>query len=133
MTPDANKALIRDVFEKVIPSGDPVGLSDLVNPDWIDHDPLPGQPAGLAGAEYVVSTMHGAHPDLCFTIDDLIAEDDRVTIRWTLRGTNTGPMLGRPPTGQPVELAAIVIFRIADGKIAERWAAWKPGRAPFST
>jgi hypothetical protein len=67
------------------------------------------------------------------TIDDLIAEDDRVTIRWTLHGTNTGPMLGRPPTGQPVELAAIVIFRIADGKIAERWAAWKPGRAPFST
>jgi predicted ester cyclase len=91
------------------------------------------EPAGLAGAEYVVSTMHGAHPDLRFTIDDLIAEDDRVTIRWTLHGTNTGPMLGRPPTGQPVELAAIVIFRIADGKIAERWAAWKPGRAPFST
>jgi predicted ester cyclase len=132
MTPDANKALIRDVFEKVIPAGDPAGLSDLVNPDWIDHDPLPGQPAGLAGAEYVVSTMYGAHPDLCFTIDDLIAEDDRVTIRWTLHGTNTGPMLGRPPTGQPVELAAIVIFRIADGKIAERWAAWKPGRAPFA-
>ena len=50
-----------------------------------------------------------------------------------LHGTNTGPMFGRPPTGQPVELAAIVIFRIADGKIAERWAAWKPGRAPFPT
>jgi predicted ester cyclase len=74
--------------------------------------------------------MYGAHPDLRFTIDDLIAEADRVTIRWTLHGTNTGPMLGRPPTGQPVELAAIVIFRIADGKIAERWAGWKPGRAP---
>ena len=130
MTPDANKALIREVFEKVIPAGDPAGLSALVAPDWIDHDPLPGQPAGLAGAEYVVSTMHGAHPDLRFTIDDLIAEDDRVTIRWTLHGTNTGPMLGRPPTGKPVELAAIVIFRIADGKIAERWAGWKPGRGP---
>jgi predicted ester cyclase len=71
--------------------------------------------------------MHGAHPDLRFSIDDLVAEADRVTIRWTLHGTNTGPMLGRPPTGQPVELAAIVIFRIADGKIAERWAGWKPG------
>ena len=132
MTLDANKALIREVFEKVIPAGDPAGLRALVAPDWIDHDPLPGQPAGLEGAGYVVSTMHGAHPDLRFTIDDLIAEHDRVTIRWTLRGTNTGPMLGRPPTGQPVELAAIVIFRIAGGKIAERWAAWKPGRAPFS-
>jgi steroid delta-isomerase-like uncharacterized protein len=126
----ANKALIREVFEKVIPAGNPAAMRDMVTSDWIDHDPLPGQPVGVEGAEYVVSTMHGAHPDLRFSIDDLIAEEDRVTIRWTLRGTNTGPMLGRPPTGQPVELAAIVIFRIADGKIAERWAGWKPGRAP---
>ena len=76
-------------------------------------------------AEYVVRTMHGAHPDLRFTIDDLVAEADRVTIRWTLHGTNTGPMLGRPPSGERVELAAIVIFRIAEGRLAERWAGWK--------
>jgi predicted ester cyclase len=127
---DANKALIRRVFEKVIPAGDAATMRELVAPGWIDHDPLPGQPTGGDGAEYVVSTMHGAHPDLRFSIDDLMAEGDGVTIRWTLRGTNTGPMLGRPPTGRPVELAAIVSFRISDGKIAERWAGWKPGRAP---
>jgi steroid delta-isomerase-like uncharacterized protein len=130
MTLDANKALIRRVFEDVIPAGDAAAMRDLVAPDFMDHDPLPGQPAGAAGAEYVVSTMHGAHPDLRFSIDDLIADGDRVVIRWTLRGTNTGPMLGQPPSGQPVELAAIVIFRIADGRIAERWAGWKPGFAP---
>jgi predicted ester cyclase len=44
--------------------------------------------------------------------------------------TNTAPMLGRPPTGQAARLAAIVIFRIVGGKIAERWAGWKPGRVP---
>lgn len=131
-TLDANKALIRRIFEEVIPAGDPAAMRDLVAPDFLDHDPLPGQPAGAEGAEYVVSTMHTAHPDLQFTIDDLVAEADRVAIRWTLRGTNTGPMLGRPPSGQPVELAAIVIFRIAEGRLAERWAAWKPGRAPTS-
>ena len=72
-TLEANKDLIRRVFEKVIPAGDPAAMRDVVAPDWIDHDPLPGQPAGLEGAEYVVSTMHGAHPDLRFSIDDLIA------------------------------------------------------------
>ena len=130
MTLDANKALVRRVFEEVIPGGDPTAMRDLVAPDFLDHDPLPGQPAGAAGAEYVVSTMHGAHPDLRFTIDDLVAEADRVTIRRTLRGTNTGPMFGRPPSGLSVELRAIVIFRIADGRLAERWAGWKPGFAP---
>jgi steroid delta-isomerase-like uncharacterized protein len=130
MTIEANKALIRRVFEQVIPAGDPTTMRDLMAPDFLDHDPLPGQPTGAKGGEYVVSTMHTAHPDLRFTIDDLMAESDRVTIRWTMRATNTGPMLGRPPTGKPVELAAIVIFRIANGKIAERWAGWKPGFAP---
>jgi steroid delta-isomerase-like uncharacterized protein len=132
MTLEANKAVIRRVFEEVIPAGDPTGMRDLVAADFLDHDPLPGQPAGLEGAEYVVSTMHGAHPDLRFAIDDLVAEGDRVTIRWTMRATNTGPMLGRPASGQQVEYSAIVVFRIADGQIAERWAAWKPGYAPGS-
>lgn len=87
----ANKALIRHVFEDVIPTGDAAAMRDLVSPDFLDHDPLPGQPAGGAGAEYVVSTMHTAHPDLRFSIDDLVAEDDRVTIRWTLRGNQQRP------------------------------------------
>jgi predicted ester cyclase len=129
-TLEANKALIRHVFEDVIPAGDAAAMRDLVSPNFLDHDPLPGQPAGAAGAEYVVATMHGAHPDLRFTIDDLVAEGDRVVIRWTMRATNTGPMLGRAPSGQPVELAAVVIFRVADGRLAERWAGWKPGFAP---
>ena len=126
----ANTALIRRIFEEVIPAGDVAAMRDLVAPEWFDHDPLPGQPAGPEGPAFVVSTMHGAHPDLRFSIDDLIAEDDRVVIRWTMRGTNTGPMLGRPPTDRPVELSAIVIFRVAEGRIAERWAGWKPGFAP---
>ena len=130
MTLEANKALIRRIFEEVIPAGDDAAMRELVAPEWVDHDPLPGQPAGPEGPEYVVTTMHTAYPDLRFTIDDLVAEGDRVVIRWTLQGTNTGPMLGRPPTGEPVELAAVVIFRIAHGRIAERWAGWKPGFSP---
>jgi predicted ester cyclase len=130
---EANKALIRRVFEEVIPSGDAATMRGLFTADFLDHDPLPGQPPGADGAHYVVTTMHTAHPDLHFTIDDLIGEGDRVTIRWTLRATNTGILFGRAPSGRPVEYAAIAIFRIADGRIAERWAGWKPGFAPTST
>jgi len=128
MTTAANKELVRHVFEDVIPAGDAVAMRALFSEGFLDHDPLPGQPAGADGAAYVVRTMHGAHPDLRFTIDDLVAEADRVVISWTLRGTNTGPMLGRPPTGEAVELSAIAIFRIDGGRIAERWAAWKSRR-----
>lgn len=133
MSADANKALIRRVFEEVIPSGDAEAMRELAAPGFLDHDPLPGQPEGADGAAYVVRTMHTAHPDLRFCVDDLVAEGDRVVIRWTLRGTRTGPLLGQPPTGAPVELAAIAIFRVADGRLAERWAGWKPGRAPTAT
>ncbi|QJY45507.1 ester cyclase [Pseudonocardia broussonetiae] len=126
----ANAELVRRIFQEVIPAGDADTVRGLFTPDWVDHDPLPGQPPGRDGAAYVVSTMHTAHSDLRFTVDDLVAVADRVVVRWTLRGIHTGPMLGRPATGRPVELAAIVIFRFAGGRIAERWASWKPGRSP---
>lgn len=126
MTPESNKALIRRLFEEVFPAGDTTAVRDLVAAQTIDHDPMPGQPPGAEGIEYVVSTLYTAQPDLQFTIDDLFAESDRVAIRWTQRGTNTGPMLGQPPSGQQVEQSAVVIFRIDDeGKIAERWAGFR--------
>lgn len=125
-TLDANKTLIRRLFEEVLPAGEPSAVRDLVAPEIIDHDPMPGQPPGAEGIEHVVRTLHTAHPDLRFTVDDLVAEADRVAIRWTLRATSTGPLLGQPPSGQPVEQTAIVIFRIADGRIAERWAGFSP-------
>jgi len=126
VTLEDNKALVRRLFEEVFPSGDLAVVHDLVAPDIIDHDPMPGQPPGAEGIEYVISVMRTAQPDLRFTVDDLLAEADRVAVRWTMRGTNTGPMLSQPPSGEPVEMTAVVIFRIADGKIAERWAGFSP-------
>ncbi len=126
VTLDANKDLVRRMFEEVFRAGDPSAVRHLVATGIVDHDPMPGQPAGVEGIEYVVSTLHTAYPDLRFTVDDLVAESDRVAIRWTMRGTNTGPMLGQPPSSEPVHQTAIVIFRIVDGKIAERWAGFSP-------
>ncbi len=124
MTLTANKDLVRRLFEEVFPAGDPAGVRELVAPATIDHNPMPGQPAGVEGIEYVMATLLTAYPDLRFTVDDLVAEADRVAIQWTMRGTHMGPMLDQAPSNQPVSQTAIVIFRIADGKIAERWAAF---------
>jgi predicted ester cyclase len=126
VTLDANKALIRRLFEEVLPAGDPVAARDLFAPEFFDRDPLPGQPAGAEGIAYVVSTLHAAWRDPRFSVDDLVAEADRVAIRWTLRGISIGPMFGRPPSGGPAEQAAIALFRIAGGKIVERWAGFSP-------
>jgi predicted ester cyclase len=69
-----------------------------------------------------------AQPDLRFTVDDLVGEGDRVAVRWTQRGTQTGPMLGQPPNGRAIEHSAVVILRIGDdAKIAERWAGFRSG------
>ncbi len=66
--------------------------------------------------------LFGAFPDLRFTDEDLIAEGDRVVSRGTFRGTHLGPFAGIAPIGKQVVFPAIGIFRIVDGKVADRWA-----------
>lgn len=128
MTLESNKALVRRLFEEVFPAADLSALRELVAEEIIDHDPLPGQPAGRAGVEYVVTALHTAQPDQRFTVSLLLAEEDLVAARWTATGTSTGPMLGQPPTGRPVQHTAVVVLRIAHGQVIERWAGFSPVR-----
>ena len=97
---------------------------ELVAPTYESHFPLPGQPAGIAGFKYAVQALRASFPDLTITIEDLIAEDDKVVARLTARGTHQGAFRGIAPTGRGVAWSGIRIFRIAEGKIAEHWANW---------
>jgi predicted ester cyclase len=65
--------------------------------------------------------LRTAFPDIQITDEDILAEGDRVAIRWYFRGTHLGDFLGIPPTGRPVEMGGFDIFRVADGKIQELW------------
>ena len=65
-----------------------------------------------------------AFPDLQFTIDDVIAQDDKVVIRWSSRGTHRGELMGLAPTGKEATSSGISIDKIADGKIVESWNHW---------
>lgn len=76
----------------------------------------------LAGFTRDLAIMRAAFPDARFTIEDMIAEDDKLADRYTISGTHQQPFLGIPATGKRIHLTGITIVRIADGKITERWA-----------
>lgn len=120
-TPAENKELVRRL--DAIWDGDLAVVDELVAEEFVNHNPIvPDAPPGPEGFKLNVSTIRTAFPDIEFPTEDLIAEGDRVVIRAVGRGTHEGELLGIPPTGREVTLPAIVIFRIEDGQIVERWA-----------
>ena len=96
---------------------------ELMAEDLIDHNPYPGQPAGLDGHHWAVAMVRRAFPDLRFTADVVVSDGEFVVGRWTMTGTNTGTfdLFGLPPTGRPVTMTGQEIFRARDGKLAEVW------------
>ena len=117
---EANKELARRVYEEVLNNRNVDLLDELVVPDYEEHDPLPGQRTGLEGLKDRVKILiDGLDPQ--FTIEDVIAEGDKVVVRWTNSGTNVGDFLGIPATGRSFRTAGIDIYRVEDGKLAEHW------------
>ena len=124
MSVQENKALARRLFEEFFGGYDLELADQFIASAFVDHNPLPGQPPGPQGIKWVNTTLHNAHSDLRFIVDDVIAEGDKVVVRWTLRGVHTGPMLGMPPSGREVDKRVIAIFGVADSQLVERWAAF---------
>ncbi len=65
-----------------------------------------------------------AFPDSKFTIEQMVAEGDTVVVRWTVRGTHKGDLMGNAPTGKPISLSGVSVCRLADGKLVEGWGNW---------
>ena len=115
-----NKEVVRRLYEEVFNKRDLGQLDQLAAADYIEHDPLPGQGVGLQGLRDRVSALIGGL-DPTFTIEDVIAEGDRVAVRWTNSGTNVGDFLGIPATGRSFSVPGIDIYRLENGKLAEHW------------
>ena len=123
MSAAANKDLVRRFVEEVLVGGDFAALAELTTCTCVDHAASAGQPGGLARVARLMTAWRAAFPDLAIAVEDLVAAGDRVAARWTLSGTHRGPFLGRPPTGRRVAVAGTEVYRLADGRIVERWAA----------
>jgi ketosteroid isomerase-like protein len=119
------KALVRRYFEEVLSGGDLALASDLFADEYVAHDPsLPPLPPGPGGVALHALASRTAFPDQRATVDDLLAEGDRVAVRFTLRGTHLGALLDLAPTGRRVEVRGVAIYRLAGGRIAEGWVGF---------
>ena len=118
MSTVANRAVVRRFVEGVLGRGDFALLNALAAPDCADHADATG-PAALV---QLLVPWRAAFPDLALTVEELVAEGDCVAARWTLCGTHRGAFLGRPPTGRRVTVAGTERYRLAGGRIVERWA-----------
>lgn len=125
MTHEGLKQFIRNHFEEFVNKQN-LGIADVnFAPSFVDHGadvPL-GTPPGPAGAKQYVGGAYKRFPDIHVTIEDLIAEDDKVVVRNHWTGTDT-------KSGQKIEFRGIVIWRIADRQLHERWAYLETPHAP---
>jgi steroid delta-isomerase-like uncharacterized protein len=116
----ANHALVAR-FVEAVNAQDYSAFDRLVAPDYLDHDPIPGQPPGSAGLAMSYGVWASTFPDIRYTLQDVVAEDDLVVARGVIEGTNSGPFMGIPPTDRPMRWTATRMFRIGDGRITEGW------------
>jgi predicted ester cyclase len=122
MTCEENKALIRRFYEE-IDRGNIAVLDELVAEDYLDHNPppFPGLAGGRQALKQAFQLFWEATPGY-HRIEDQIAEADKVVTRLTAFGKHEGDLPGAPRTGNDMEMTAIVIHRIEDGKIVEKWS-----------
>jgi steroid delta-isomerase-like uncharacterized protein len=120
----SNKATVSR-FDDVVSTGDTEVISktidELIEPDVLIHMPLPLQATGAQALKQVWAMLLRGLPDLHLTVEDLIAEGDKVVSRNTVTGTHQGQYRGFPPTGKSITYNEIFIFRFANGRIAEIW------------
>ena len=118
MSTEENKALIRRYWEENNKHNVDI-LGELMTTDYVQHDTTGDM--NLQDVKAHNAMTIAAIPDVTATIEDIIAEGDRVAVRMTMRGTQKGEFRGIPPTGKTAVMTEMSIYRISEGKIAEGW------------
>jgi steroid delta-isomerase-like uncharacterized protein len=115
---EANKALIRLLYEEAFQRGNLDIIARFFSPDFVDHS-TPDQPPGSAGVHDYFRAILAAFPDMRVTLEDIIAEGEKVVVRTTWRGTHLGTYDGVAPTGRKATRTLIQIFRVSNGLIVD--------------
>lgn len=118
-----NKEFFTRYIETIFNDGRHEALPEFVAAEAVDHDPLPGTEGLpiLEGLTAFLDMRRQAFPDFKYTIEDVLAEGDKVFGRLTMHGTHQGAFLGIQPTGAQVEMKVMTLIRLQDGKVMEHW------------
>jgi steroid delta-isomerase-like uncharacterized protein len=120
-TAAANKELIRRFYREVYVDWNMALVDAVLSPRFVSHDWPEAGPTGPRAFRDYYSAVRSAVPDAHYEVDDLVAEGDRVMVRWRLLGTHEGDFRGIPPTGKAITLRGIALYRVEDGELMERW------------
>lgn len=120
---ESNKRLIRQYYEEVVNTGDVAAIADFISPDYVYIHQGVKHPLGIDGEKEHVLGVRQTYPDLHLTVERQIAEGDWVATVLTARGTHRGVWMGMTPTNKPVEVTAVNVDKVVDGKIVEHGGA----------
>lgn len=118
---EENKALVRRFVEEI--SKGSLALFDELYADCVYYSPTTGELKGESLRRFLASLL-SAFPDGRWTVEDQVAEGDKVVTRWSFSGTHQGELMGIAPTGKHVTGSGIVIDRIVEGKVVEEREEW---------
>jgi steroid delta-isomerase-like uncharacterized protein len=119
---EQNKQICKRFFDELHDKGNFDIIDELVDPHVVSHDPFPGQPEGSEGVRHTMKIFRTAFPDLRLVHNDMIAEGDKVMIKFTVTGTHKSEFMQIPATGNKIAYEEVVILRLKNGKIVEHWA-----------
>lgn len=115
------KQLLQQALEEIFIQGNLAAADALIDPGYVNHDASPGQGGGPDGVKHVARLYRTAFPDLYLSVERMIMENDFVTVHVREEGTHKGDFQGIAPTGRRVSWTWIGIYRVANGKLIERW------------
>lgn len=113
----------QEQFGEAINSGNLEKFHQLMSSDVVDHDPAPGQGPGVEGFIQFFTTFRTAFPDLEVSVDHMVADEDNVSIAYTVTGTHQGDFMGVAGTNKRISARGVQIARFENGKIVERWGS----------
>lgn len=117
-----NAELVRGFFEQAVNQRDEAALQEFLAPDYVNYTfAAMGYPRGVEGMKAALDLFLSGFPDLRVTVEDVIADGDKVSSRGVMRGTHGGEFMGVPPSGKQMQIEWIDVWQVKNGQLVENW------------